>query len=90
MTAKKCTKKRNASAKLLFCQSKPIAFLPFSFSLPLPLPLPLPSSSVKLPKEASNAAEIETVRGGGDYCLLYFTCILHAAQAPCYFRLRKK
>ena len=84
MTAKKCTKKRNASAKLLFCQSKPIAFLPFS------LPLPLPSSSVKLPKEASNAAEIETVRGGGDYCLLYFTCILHAAQAPCYFRLRKK
>ena len=82
MTAKKCTKKRNARAKLLFCQSKPIAFLPFS--------LPLPSSSVKLPKEASNAAEIETVRGGGDYCLLYFTCTLHAAQAPCYFRLRKK
>ena len=51
MTSKKCTKKRNARAKLLFCQSKPIAFLPFS----------LPSSLVKLPKEASNAAEIETV-----------------------------
>ena len=27
---KKCTKKRDALAKLLFCLSKPIAFLPFS------------------------------------------------------------
>ena len=40
-TAKKCTKKRDARAKLLFCQSKPIAFLPFS--------LPSPSSLLKLP-----------------------------------------
>ena len=30
LTAKKCTEKRDARAKLLFCQSKPIAFLPFS------------------------------------------------------------
>ena len=29
-TAKKCTKKHDARAKLLFCQSKPLAFLPFS------------------------------------------------------------
>ena len=28
-TAKKCTDKRNARAKLLFCQPKPIAFWPF-------------------------------------------------------------
>ena len=41
MTAKKCTKKRDARAKLLLCQSKPIVFLPFS--------LPSPSSSLKLP-----------------------------------------
>ena len=34
-------KKGNARAKLLFCQSKPIAFLPFS--------LPPPSSLLKLP-----------------------------------------
>ena len=34
MTAKQCTKKRDASAKLLFCQSKPIAFLPFSLTSP--------------------------------------------------------
>ena len=34
MTATKCTKKRDARAKLLFCQSKPIAFLPVSFSSP--------------------------------------------------------
>ena len=38
-TAKKCTKKRDARAKLLFCQSKLIAFLPFS----------LPSLLLKLP-----------------------------------------
>ena len=33
MTAKKCTKKRDARAKL-FCQSKLIAFLPFSLPSP--------------------------------------------------------
>ena len=44
MTAKKCTKKRDARAKLFFCQSKPIsiAFLPFS------LPLQSSSSFLKL------------------------------------------
>jgi len=31
--AKKCTKKRDACTKLLFCLSKPIAFLPFSLTL---------------------------------------------------------
>ena len=41
MTAKKCTKKRDARAKLLFYRSKPIVFLPFS--------LPSPSSLLKLP-----------------------------------------
>ena len=41
MTAKKSTKKRDARAELLICQSKPIAFLPFS--------LPLPTSLLKLP-----------------------------------------
>ena len=35
-------KKRDARAKLLFCQSKPIAFLPFA--------LPSPSSLLELPK----------------------------------------
>ena len=37
-------KKRDARAKLLFCQSKPIAFLPA-------FPLPSPSSFVKLPND---------------------------------------
>ena len=33
VTAKKCTKKRDARAQLLFCQeSKPIAFIPFSLT----------------------------------------------------------
>ena len=40
-TAKKCTKKRDARAKLFFCQSKPSAFLPLS--------LPSPSSLLKFP-----------------------------------------
>ena len=34
VTAKKCTKKCDARAKLLFCQSKPLAFLPFSLISP--------------------------------------------------------
>ena len=41
MTAKKGTIKRDARAEWLFCQSEPVAFLPFS--------LPLPSSLLKLP-----------------------------------------
>ena len=41
VTAKKCTKKRDARAELLFCQSKSIAVLPFS--------LTSPSSLLKLP-----------------------------------------
>ena len=32
--AKKCTKKRDARAELLFCQSKPFVFLPFSLMPP--------------------------------------------------------
>ena len=63
MTTKKCTKKRNAPAQLLFCQSKPIAFWPLS----------LPSSLVKLPEEASEAAEIETV-----VAVIIVFCILHS------------
>ena len=43
MTVEKCTKKRDALAKLLFCLSKPIAFLPFL--------LPSPSSLRKLPNK---------------------------------------
>ena len=38
-TAEKCTKKRYARAKLLFCLSEPIDFLTFSFPLPSTSPL---------------------------------------------------
>ena len=41
MTAKQCTKKRDARAKLMFCYYKLIAFWPFL--------LPSPSPSHKLP-----------------------------------------
>ena len=37
MTANKFTKKRDARTKLLFCQSKPLAFLTFSLLPPLSL-----------------------------------------------------
>ena len=37
MTAKKCTKKRDARAELLFGQSKPSLVLPFSLTSPLSL-----------------------------------------------------
>ena len=63
MTTKNCTKKRNARAILLFCQSKSIAFLPLS----------LPSSLVKLPEKTSDAAEIEVV-----VAVIIVFCILHA------------
>ena len=45
MTAKKCTKKRDARAKLLFYRSKPVAFLPFSLTSPSSL-LKLPHSTL--------------------------------------------
>ena len=54
MTAKKCTKKRDARAKL-FCQSKLIAFLPFS----------LPSPSSLLPNTNTvdvNCTDIDRIR----------------------------
>ena len=44
--AEKCKKKHDAHAKLLFCLSKPIAFLPFL--------LPLLSSLHKLPTNQGN------------------------------------
>ena len=44
MTAKKRTKKRDARAESLFCQSKRIAFLPFLLTSPSSL-LKLPNTS---------------------------------------------
>ena len=35
-TVEKCPKKRDARAKLLFCLSKSIAFMPYSLLLPSP------------------------------------------------------
>ena len=67
MTAKKCTKKRDACAKLLFCESKPIAFLSCALTSPLSL--------LKLP--------IDTRGGGGEggtkrqtyFKILHFKCL---------------
>ena len=52
--AKKCTKKRDARAKLLFCKDKPIAFLPFSLSSPSSL-LKFPVTSKRLLRTLSRS-----------------------------------
>ena len=62
MTAEKCTKKGDARAKLLFCQSKPIAFVPFS--------LPSPSSLVKLPNVSDRTLRLNTRTS-------YLICLKH-------------
>ena len=66
MTAKKCTKTRDARAKLLFCQSKPIAFLPCA--------LTSPSLLLKLP--------IDTRGGGGTKRQTYFKIIHFKCLGP--------
>ena len=49
-TKKKCAKKRYVRAKLLFCQSKPEAYMLLYKPIPfLPFLVPSPSSSLKLP-----------------------------------------
>ena len=48
MTENKCTKKCDAHAKLLFCQSKLISLLPFL--------MPLPPSLLKFPTDMSITA----------------------------------
>ena len=60
-TAKKCTKKRDARAKLLFCQSKPIGFIPFS--------LPSPSSLLKLPSNVYPPATLKFKPCSVVFCL---------------------
>ena len=52
---KKCTKKRDARAKLFFCQSKAIAFLPFSLLSPSSL-LKVPSNNTGTPAKQHRPA----------------------------------
>ena len=65
---KKCTKKRDARAELLFCPSQPIAFLPFS--------LTSPSSLLKLPNVqtigslSKDVFEQRTSTGSEDFSLV--------------------
>ena len=50
MTAKKCTKKRDARAKIVVLLTKPIVFLKFS--------LPSPSSDLKVPNMAVRMSKV--------------------------------
>ena len=61
-TAEKCTKKRDARTKLLFCRSKPVAFLPFS--------LPSPSLLLNLP--TANPSLWFKVKTCGNNCISLF------------------
>ena len=61
-TATNCRKKRDTRAKLLFYQSKPIAFLPFS--------LPSPSSLLKLPNETAAMLVFQTSPVGVELFLM--------------------
>ena len=62
VTARKNTKKRDVRAKLLFCQCKPIASLPFSLTSPLPL-LNLPIlDSDHTRKQVGGSSEALTTR----------------------------
>ena len=59
-------KKRDARAKLLFCQSKPLAFLPLS--------LPSPSSLLKLPNvQESTGCAMETLPSRAPFFLASIT-----------------
>ena len=56
VTAKKCAKKRDARAKLLFCHSKPIPFLPFSLTSPsslFKLPIVFYNGKLHVPKRGT-------------------------------------
>ena len=53
LTAKKCTKQHDVRTKLLFCQSKPIAFLPFL--------LPLPFSFIQIHRKSEMQANFPGV-----------------------------
>ena len=66
MTAKKCKKKRDAHAKLLLCQSKPIGFLPFSSQSPL----------LKLPNIIRPTPEKDYLTLRKRMVILHFTLLL--------------
>ena len=95
VTAKKCTKKRDARAKLFFCQYKPIAFLPFLLTSPSSL-LKLPNVMVRHLKLSSVAINLKlsssffkvsqratgTFSPFSDLFFLEFHCIRKRAHNP--------
>ena len=81
MTARECTKKRDARAKLLFCQSKPIDFLPFS--------MPSPSSLLEFPITTRRRTTLVSKAILTIYCKFFmFVIIRHGDIRPLFRQLK--
>ena len=79
--AKKCTKKCNARAKMLFCQSKPVGLLPFFLlSLSSLLKLPIGCSQMNLKIFILHLATAHAVSFSKYFFLSLYSKCMHLLQ----------
>ena len=79
--AKKCTKKCNARAKMLFCQSKPVGLLPFFLlSLSSLLKLPIGCSQMNLKIFILHLATAHAVSFFKNFFLSLYSKCMHLLQ----------
>ena len=79
--AKKCRKKCNARAKMLFCQSKPVGLLPFLLlSLSLLLKLPIGCSQMNLKIFILHLATPHAVSFFKNFFLSLYSKCMHLLQ----------
>ena len=79
--AKKCTKKCDACAKMLFCQSKPVSLLPFFLlSLSSLLKLPIGCSQMNLKIFILHLATAHAVIFSKNFFLSLYSKCMHLLQ----------
>ena len=79
--AKKCTKKCDACAKMLFCQSKPVSLLPFFLlSLSSLLKLPIGCSQMNLKIFILHLATAHAVPFSKNFFLSLYSKCMHLLQ----------
>ena len=79
--AKKCTKKCDACAKMLFCQSKPVSLLPFFLlSLSSLLKLPIGCSQMNLKIFILHLATAHAVSFSKNFFLSLYSKCMHLLQ----------